>query len=459
MIKTNQTRILSLLAALFLLPGLILSQDLELNDLKIRQDGRYIVKEDNSPFFWLGDTAWELIHRLDREEIDAYLEDRAEKGFTVVQTVILAELDGLTTANAYGHKPLNYNDPTKWNEDYFSHVDYVLSKAEEMGLYVGLLPTWGDKFNKRWGVGPEIFNPENARAYGSKLASRYKNRPNLIWILGGDRNPETENHFEIIRAMAEGILSVDQRHLISYHPKGGTKATDFFTGSWLDIDMYQSGHSSKAREYTYVNDSRESGQPRPIVNGEARYENIPDRFWEEGDFGWLDEADVRVSAYWSMMAGAAGYTYGCHDIWQMYESGREPQIKARTGWKTAMDLPGSSQMGFMRSLFEKLPWQDMKLRQDLILSDNEEDENYALCTVDSQNKTLLAYLPMGKTIKLDLSAIEAESSFAYWFNPRSGETEFIGTFETSPAQEFTPWSNGRGSDFLLIVSAESFVLD
>ena len=102
--------------------------------LKISSDSNYIVTVDDEPFFWLGGTAWELIHRLDKEEIDKYLADRANKGFTIIQTVILAELDGLNTPNAYGEKPLIENDPTKLNERYFEHVDYTIEKANELGL-------------------------------------------------------------------------------------------------------------------------------------------------------------------------------------------------------------------------------------------------------------------------------------------------------------------------------------
>src|SRR5688572_28808365 len=81
--------------------------------LKDSENRRFLVREDGSPFFWLGDTAWELFHRLNREEADRYLQDRAQKGFTVIQAVVLAELDGLTEPNPYGHTPLKDNDPTK----------------------------------------------------------------------------------------------------------------------------------------------------------------------------------------------------------------------------------------------------------------------------------------------------------------------------------------------------------
>src|SRR4051812_37926387 len=70
---------------------------------------------DNKPFFSLADTAWELFHRLTREQADHYLKNRADKRFTVIQAVPLAELDGLKTPNAYGHIPLTDSDPTKPN--------------------------------------------------------------------------------------------------------------------------------------------------------------------------------------------------------------------------------------------------------------------------------------------------------------------------------------------------------
>lgn len=428
--------------------------------LKISSDSNYIVTHDNKPFFWLGGTAWELIHRLDREETDRYLTDRANKGFTVIQTVILAELDGLNTPNAYGEKPLINNDPTKLNEQYFNHVDYTIKKADELGLYIALLPSWGDKFNKKWGTGPEIFTAENAEKYGETLAKRYLSFNNIIWILGGDRGPEDDNHYSIIRSMAKGIQKNDKKHLISYHPMGGKKATDFFSNdSWLDIDMFQSGHSRLAKEYNYVIDSKNAPKRRPIINGEARYENIPDRFWEEKSHGWLDDADVRVSAYWSMIAGAAGYTYGCNDIWQMYDRDKVPVINARTDWPVALNLPGSSHMGYMKKIFEQLPWQKMVLDQNLITNNNPEHESYILSAISSDKKVVIAYTPTGEPIKIDLSKINSKNINAYWFNPRSGKTKYFGKFETTGPGEFKPWSSGWGSDFLLILTAEDYKTD
>ena len=427
--------------------------------LKISANHKYIVNQENEPFFWLGGTAWELMHRLDRDEVDLYLGDRAKKGFTVIQTVVLAELDGLNTPNAYGHKPLKKNDPTRLNEKYFEHVDYVIQKADELGLYIALLPCWGDKFNKKWGVGPEIFNPENAEVYGQILAERYRSQQNIIWVLGGDRVPENEEHYEIVRAMAKGIRNIDKAHLISYHPAGAKTASDFFDDKWLDIDMFQSGHSRGAKEYRYLLESKKSKTTRPIVNGEARYENIPDRFWESASDFWLDDADVRVSAYWSMISGAAGYTYGCNDIWQMYDYRREPIINARTDWDEALNLPGSFQLQYMRIIFEKLPWQSMVFNPSLILNDNPQNDTYLVSAMGENKDFILAYTPVGASIKVNLSELNSERINAYWFNPRSGSVNLIGAFMCNESFEAEPWSAGWGSDFLLILLDEDFPFD
>ena len=125
-----------------------------LPQLRVSENRRFLVTATGASFFWLGDTAWELFHRASREDAERYLRKRAEQRFTVIQAVALAEMDGLHVPNAYGELPLRNDDPTQPNEAYFAHVDWVVAKANALGLYVGFLPTWGDKWNKKWGVGP-----------------------------------------------------------------------------------------------------------------------------------------------------------------------------------------------------------------------------------------------------------------------------------------------------------------
>jgi hypothetical protein len=130
-------------------------------------DGRFLVTEEGKPFFYLGDTAWELFHRLSREESQIYLRDRAAKNFTVIQAVVLAEFDGLTAPNYYGDLPLHDNDVTRPNEAYFEHVDHIVEEASALGLYIGMLPMWGDKVNKKWGVAQRYSHPRTPSSTAS----------------------------------------------------------------------------------------------------------------------------------------------------------------------------------------------------------------------------------------------------------------------------------------------------
>ena len=160
--------------------------------IKVSDNKRYLVKADGSPFFWLGDTAWELFHRLNREQASYYLKRRADQGYTVVQAVALAEFDGLHVPNPYGDLPLLFDDPKQPNEAYFKHVDYIIDKAAENNITIAFLPTWGDKVMKAtWGKGPEIFTPENARSYGQWLGHRYKDKEK--YHLDHRRRPEPAN--------------------------------------------------------------------------------------------------------------------------------------------------------------------------------------------------------------------------------------------------------------------------
>ncbi|MBN1561694.1 DUF4038 domain-containing protein, partial [candidate division KSB1 bacterium] len=265
----------------------------EPQQLRISADGRHIVHADGRPFFWLGDTAWELFHRTTPAEASLYLENRSAKGFTVIQAVLLAELDGLNEPSSNGERPLLNNDPATPNDKYFTHVDYVVDKAQALGLFIGMLPTWGDKWNRQWGVGPEVFTPDNARQYGAFIGKRYKDK-NIIWILGGDRKPDDDDDLAIIRALAEGIEEQHQgRQLMTFHPMGGWSTSAWFhQDDWLDLNMFQSGHGEiNNRNYLKTAHDYNLKPIKPVLDGEPCYEDHPINW--RGVNGWFDEFDSR----------------------------------------------------------------------------------------------------------------------------------------------------------------------
>lgn len=427
--------------------------------LRVSENKRFLVKEDGSPFFYLGDTAWTLFQRLDRKEADRYLEDRAGKGFTVIQAVALSEFDGLTVPNSYGELPLINGDPSRPNDLYFKHVDYVVEKAESLGLHVGLLPTWGDKVGPlRWGTGPEAFTPENASRYGEFLGRRYRDQP-VIWILGGDRNPENERHRTIWRTMAGGLDKGDGGdHLMTYHPQGGASSSSFFHDEpWLDFNMLQSGHSARdidnyhgiAHDYGLV-------PARPCLDGEPCYEDHPVN-WDP-DNGYFEAYDARKAAYRALFAGAHGHTYGGNGVFQFWKPGQPDRFNVRRPWDEAISLPGAAQMQHARRLLESRPFLVRVPDQSLVdghegqpLPDTGTGTDHVSATRAEDGGYALVYSASGRVITVDLGKLSGRTVTAHWYDPRQGTPLVIGQFPTGAQRQFTPPSSGADNDWVLVL--------
>jgi hypothetical protein len=415
---------------------------------------RYLIDQHNKPFFYLGDTAWELFHRLDRDEADLYLRDRASKRFNVIQAVVLAEFGGLDVPNSYGHLPLTDKDPTRPVEAYFEHVDFIVNRAEQLGLVIGMLPTWGDKWNKKWGQGPEIFTPVNAAAFGEFLGRRYRDKP-IIWILGGDRPVENDRHRQIVRALAAGLGKGDgSRHLMTYHPMGGKTSADFFPDdTGLAFNMLQSGHDYNTPNYDRIAADYARKPVKPCLDGEPGYEDHPAGF--KAANGYLDDYDARKAAYWALFAGACGHTYGCHDIWQFLGPSRPPVTAARTPWTEAKDLPGAGQMRHARALLESRPFLIRVPDQSLLASDPGRGTDHVQATRAEDGSYAFIYSAAGKSFIVDLDKLSGERLRASWYDPRKGTSAAIGTLPRRGRHEFRPPSQGKGHDWILVLDDEA----
>jgi hypothetical protein len=425
--------------------------------LKVSDNKHFLVMEDGKPFFWLGDTAWELFHRLNREDAGFYLKTRKEQGFTVIQAVVLAEFDGLTVPNAYGDKPLTDNDPSKPVEAYFKHVDWVVNRAEELGLTIGMLPTWGDKWNKKWGTGPEIFTPENAEAYGQWLAARYKDKP-IVWILGGDRPVENDKQKEIVSRMAAGLRKGDGgTHLCTFHPTGGSGSSQYFHDApWLDFNMRQNGHGIEFGTYSKTKADYDRQPVKPVIDGEPVYEDHPVSFKAQ-DFGHSIAADVRRPLYWDLFSGACGHTYGNHCMWQFYEAGRQPVNNPLLPWKEAIKQPGALQMQHGRHLIESRPFLT-RIPDDSIIVPSQvptampgAGTRRFVATRDEAGTYAMIYAPVSKPFTVRLDKITGPKVQAWWFDPRSGTASKAGEFPNTGTQTFTPASPGEATDWVLVL--------
>ena len=443
-------------------------------------DPHYIRHADGTRFWWFGDTAWELIHRATRPEVELYLDDRQAKGFTVVQTVILSEMLRVKESNAYGAVALEAWDPLRpvlsaSGDGFWDHVDFIIDAAARRGIYVGLLPTWGELVVPR--NGPPVFQTASqAYGYGFFIGQRYASRPNIIWVLGGDRQPdERPEGVALWRAMAEGIAdgvnntpgldgSADYASTFMTHHAYNSSSTWFHGDPWIDVHMWGSYHSEydDTRSWELAEQDWNLAKPLPTLNAEPCYEEHPLNY-AIPDNGWFTAVDVRVAAYWSVFSGAAGFTYGAHPIWQFSDATRPPYSGlTRSSWHTALAFPGATHVQHLQALLRSRPATNLRPARELIVAGGGQPAQRTV--VLRGDSHLLAYMPTGNDLTLRLGALSGRELRAWWFDPRTGRSREIGTLPNAGehtfavpgmSEELTWLRSGRGCDWVLVLDDAS----
>ena len=410
--------------------------------LQASANGRHIQHANGDAFHWQADTCWELFHRLTREEITLLVETRARQDFNVLQVVALAELEGIRVPNRYGARPLKDENPETPDLDggYWDLVDFAFDVAADHGIYLALLPTWGDKLTRAWGAGPVIFNETNIEAYGRWIASRYGSRQNLIWVNGGDR--DTAGYEDAWRGLAHGLRAgAAERHLMTFHPMGELSSGEsFHAEAWLDLNMLQTGHGhpelERIRKMITANWQRTPA--KPVLDGEPRYENHPIQF--DARKGYFQAGDVRQAIYAGLLSGGCGFTYGCHAIWQFAQDAYEPINNPISHWKYSLELPGANQVQFATKLMREE--NVLELLPDLSIL---EDRSALFARVSENRTRAVVYFPESHRVRLN-----AKFSTVRWFDPRTGETH-----EAQPVDTHLepPKSDAQTRDWVAILSA------
>ncbi|MEQ7799709.1 glycoside hydrolase family 140 protein [Pedobacter sp. ASV1-7] len=443
--------------------------------LQVSENGRYLT-EDGKPFFWLGDTGWLLFNKTTREQADQYLEDRRQKGFNVVQAMVLHTVPSV---NVYGDSSLVNGDISKpavtegssfedaAQYDFWDHIDYIIDKAKEKGIYMALVPVWGTN------VKENKVTTAQAKIYTEFLTRRYKDKSNIIWLNGGDiKGSDKKDVWEVI---GNTLRATDSTHLITFHPRGRTGSSEWFQESkWMDFNMIQSGHrrydqDTSAKEkwhygednWKYVEKDYNQKRIMPTIDAEPSYEGIPQGLHNPKEIRWND-ADVRRYGYWSVFAGAFGYTYGSNSVMQFYNpAAKDAAFGATEAWQKALNDPGAGQMVHLKNLmlsrikgdgtasdasgyFDRIP------DQSVIAGDVGEKYNRLLAT--RAKDYIFVYTYNGRNISLKMGVIDGDQVKASWFSPRDGKTTEIGLIDNKGTHDFDPPGDVKdGNDWVLII--------
>ncbi len=433
--------------------------------LKVSENHRFLVDENGNPFFWLGDTGWLLFKKLNREEAGRYLEDRRQKGFNVIQVMVLHDIDH--PINAYGDSAfVNRNvaspfetpghDPQdEFAYDFWDHADYIIDLAGEKGLYMALVPVWGSN------VKSGAITAQQASVFGAWLAKRYRDRKNIIWINGGDINGNDST--EVWKALGNAIRAHDPNHLITFHPRGRLQSSLWFHNEgWLDFNMIQSGHRRYDQDDTplkygednwrYVNDDYRLIPVKPTIDGEPSYEGIPQGLHDTLQPYW-DSNDVRRYAYWSVFAGAFGITYGHNAVMQFHSvSDTDASYGPKMEWEPALDEPGAKQMKHLKTLMLSRSYPDRVPDSSLVSASQGERYDYLAATRGPDYALIYTYT--GRKIEVTMGKIRGEKVRASWYNPRDGSWQETGVFDNKGSREFQPPGEVmNGNDWVLVLDS------
>ncbi|MES2289234.1 MAG: glycoside hydrolase family 140 protein [Pseudomonadota bacterium] len=432
-------------------------------ELTVAPNGHYLLA-GGKPFFWLGDTAWLLLSRVDRDQTETYLQTRKRQGFNVIQVMVLhtpkmtspATGPALVDGDPARPRTTPGSDPAKPGEyDFWDHLDWVASRAEQLGMYLALVPAWGDiAMNK-------VLTTENAPTYGRFIAERYGKRPNIIWLNGGDTRSEANT--AVWDALGTTIKGIAPRQMMTFHPIGRTDSSwQWHDAKWLDFNMFQSGHRSYAQEglnakgednWRYIAEDWVRLPAKPTIDGEPSYENIPHGLHEKAPQPrWL-AADARRYAWWAVMAGAFGHTYGENSIMQFFLPGADTRnFEADIPWPDAMQAPrapGADQMHYVRSLIEARPMLERVPDQDLIVDNG---TRYDRVMASRGKAYAFAYSYTGAPFTMRLGKIAGKQLRASWYSPRDGKTTDAGRFANSGTRRFDPpGDTAPGNDWVLVL--------
>lgn len=410
----------------------------------------------------MGDTGWLLFIKCKKDAAVQYLDDRKQKGFNVVQVMLVHDID--LGVNAYGDSSIHNKDvsqPVVKDEHviddlqygYWDHVDFIIDEAAKRGIYMALVPVWGGNI-KRVSV-------EQATAYAKFLAERYKNKSNIIWLNGGDI--KGGDALDKWNAIGNTIRAIDKNHLVGFHPRGrNSSSTWFHNEKWLDFNMFQSGHRSYAQDtssnetlhygednWKYVNDDYKLTPAKPTFDGEPSYEAIPYGLHKENEPYWQDY-EIRRYAYWSVFAGGCGFTYGHNSVMQFYTPGDAgTSFFPKQKWQEGLQAPGAGQMQYLKKLLLSKSYFDRIPAQELVVDNG---ERYEYIAATKGKNYAMFYVYNGREFKVAMSKLHFKPAKAGWFSPATGKTEQIKNYSNKAIQNFNPpGEKANGNDWVLIL--------
>ncbi|MCX8038163.1 MAG: DUF4038 domain-containing protein [Candidatus Sumerlaeia bacterium] len=322
-------------------------------------------RQDGSPFWFMGDTAWALYtdsaeEKFDRTQAFRYITERAAQGFNVLHSMLLSEAGW---GNA-GGPPFADLAAEKINPAYWQEVDTRLGFANGKGMVCGLALAWGDKRKVEpyaWRMFPNV---EARKRYARYIAARYS-AYDVYFIVSGEwhaevrtRNAPIEDVRREFFEIGAVVKSSDPHgRMICIHPMtAGGSVREFNESGWMSFGDYQQNYNNL---HARILESRQFN--KPVVNSEYGYflrdqngDGVPDK-------DNSTSLDAMRHATWDIVMAGGYVVTGFGTTY--FGGNRDP---GPFDLDAAKNDPWEKQIGLIKQLFEALEWWKLEPHDELI---------------------------------------------------------------------------------------------
>ena len=424
--------------------------------IRVSRSRTHFMYDNESPFFWMADTAWNGPLKSNEFDWNNYLEERKQQGFTAVQW-IATPWRGFPKGDLAGQMPFSDKEKKRINPEYFRRLDNRVEAINRAGLISVPVLFWAS------GEEDNLINSlsdDQAISLGRYMVARW-GASFGAWILGADGNYSGADG-DRWRKIGQAVFGDRRRAPVFIHPKAKSWIFESFRDEkWLTAIGYQIGHDINDATNNWIYNGPQTRDwdklpRRPIVNLQPPYEwqpsnskNIP-----------ISSNHVRRALYWSLLSTpTAGVSYGVAGVWG-WDNGVDPTFGyADAGvppdWRESLTYEGGKQVAHITSAFESVDFHSLRPDPNVLIDQPGDNSiaSYVASSSSADGNLVVVYTPVEARLKINVEKLPSPL-IAAWINPRTGERKDVLAVLRGSALECPAPSDG---DWLLILRAKQSV--
>ncbi|MEI6139033.1 MAG: DUF4038 domain-containing protein [Mariniphaga sp.] len=387
--------------------------------VKTTPSNRYFTYNDDTPFFYLGDTHWNFPANT-FTNFSKIIDKRVGQGFTVIQTQPLGAKynlsNGITHDDSLGFADLDRR---------FKYIaDNGLVHSNSQLFWVGELSKNREKYTD---------------AYLEKLCrywvARYSAYP-VMWTTAQECDNDFYAewgdiyHFDVATNPWKLVADYINKYDPYKHPQTAHMEYVSYTNASNSSFKILKGHSWFAvqwapskigpLDFNVPKDFWNNGQGKPAPNFEGLYDHL-----------WTLEFGARMQGWTAYLNGMYGCGYGAADVWLYNSTYDMDQPTFRDNitisvsekhmkWQESMELPSAYQMGYMHEFFNSIEWWSLIPRFDDTNWFSSNGSWYSLASKGNDLYVVYFY----NNIDLNTGTLKNLANTQYslqWFSPITGK--------------------------------------